>query len=179
MTLLNGQKFIGQDATDTLSNISGVVPPAGSDPLPATSPGAPIVNITGGNGITVAQNNILRGFTGGDATTDITGTGFGTLNISDVTLNGTGQALNLSTGTLNGSFGSISSTNSATTGLSLTSVAGSLTSGSTTVTNSTGIGISVNTSSAVLSFANTSVNWLRQHRNQPYSRIRAQSRSVL
>src|SRR5688572_24156467 len=96
LTLENGQKFIGQDATASLSSISGVTPPAGSDPLPATSPGAPIVNITG-NGITVAQNNILRGFTGGDATTDITGTGFGTLNISDVTLNGTGRALNLST----------------------------------------------------------------------------------
>ena len=68
VTLLNGQKFIGQDATATLSSISGVNPPAGSDPLPATSPGAPIVNITSaGIGITVAQNNILRGFTGGDA----------------------------------------------------------------------------------------------------------------
>jgi Ca2+-binding RTX toxin-like protein len=158
LTLLNGQKFIGQDATSTLSLISGVIPPAGSDALPATSPGAPIVNITSaGIGITVAQNNILRGFTGGDAATDISGTGFGTLNISDVTLNGNGQTLNLSTGTLNGSFASLSSTNSATTGLSLTSVAGSLSSGSTTVTNSTGIGISVNTSSAALGFANTSV----------------------
>ena len=68
LTLENGQKFIGQDATATLSSITGLTPPAGSDPLPATSPGAPIVNITG-NGITVAQNNILRGFTGGDATT--------------------------------------------------------------------------------------------------------------
>ncbi len=158
VALLNGQKFIGQDATATLSLISGVIPPAFSDALPATSPGAPIVNITSaGIGITVAQNNILRGFTGGDAGTDINGSGFGTLNISDVTLNGNGQTLNLSTGTLNGTVGSISSTNSATTGISLTSVAGSLVSGSTTVTNSTGIGISANTSGATLNFAATSV----------------------
>ena len=156
LTLRAGQKFIGQDATDTLSNISGVIPPAGSDPLPATNSGnATIVNLTG-NGITVATNNTIRGYTGGNATTDISGSGIGTLNISDVTLNGTGQALNLSTGTLNGTFGSISSTNSATTGISLTSIAGTLTSGSTTITNSTGIGISVNTSSAALNFANTS-----------------------
>ena len=75
VTLLNGQKFIGQDATATLATISGVNPPAGSDPLPATSPGAPIVNITSaGIGITVAQNNILRGFTGGNAAPDISGT---------------------------------------------------------------------------------------------------------
>jgi len=157
VTLLNGQKFIGQDATASLSSISGVTPPTGSDPLPTTSPGAPIVNITSaGIGITVGQNNTLRGFTGGNATTDINGSSFGTLNVSDVTLNGNGQALNLSTGTLNGTFGSISSTNSATTGISLTSVGGSLTTGSTSITNPTGIGISVNTSSAALSFANTS-----------------------
>jgi Ca2+-binding RTX toxin-like protein len=158
VTLLNGQKFIGQDATASLSAISGITPAVGSDPLPPTTPGAPIVNITSaGIGITVAQNNTLRGFTGGNATTDINGSTIGTLNVSDVTLNGNGQTLNLSTGTLNGSFGSISSTNSATTGLSLTSIGGSLTTGSTTVTNPTGIGLSVNTSSLTLGFADTSV----------------------
>jgi hypothetical protein len=158
VTLLNGQKFIGQDATATLSAISGITPATGSDPLPATTPGAPIVNITSaGIGITVAQNNTLRGFTGGNAVTDIEGTGIGTLNVSDVTLNGNGRTLNLSTGTLNGTFGSLSSTNSATTGLSLTSIGGSLTTGSTTITNPTNGGISVNTSSLTLSFANTSV----------------------
>src|SRR5215208_5451638 len=46
VTLLSGQKFIGQDATATLSTISGITPATGSDALPATSPGAPIVNIT-------------------------------------------------------------------------------------------------------------------------------------
>jgi hypothetical protein len=163
--LLNGQKFIGQDATDTLSNISGVTPPAGSDPLPATSPGAPIVNITSaGTALTLGVGNTLRGFTGGNAVSDIDGTGFGTLSITDVTLNGNGRALSLSTGTLaqiNGAgtatFGSISSNTSTTTGISLTTVAGALTTGSTTVSDSTGIGISVNTSSATLNFANTSV----------------------
>ncbi|HEY3582719.1 MAG TPA: Ig-like domain-containing protein, partial [Pyrinomonadaceae bacterium] len=158
VTLLNGQKFIGQDATDTLANIANITLAPNSDALPTTSPGAPIVNITSaGIGITLAQNNILRGFTGGNAATDISGSSFGTANISDVTLNGTGQTLNLTTGTLNGTFGSLSSSNSATTGLSLTSVGGSLTTGSTTVSNPTGAGISVNTSSLALNFANTSV----------------------
>src|SRR5215208_1376786 len=156
VTLENGQRFIGQDATATLSTITGITPATGSDPLPSANPTGAIVNITG-NGITVGSNNTLRGFTGGNATSDINGTNFGTLNVSEVTLNGTGNALNLSTGTLTGDFASISSTNSATTGISLTSVGGTLTTGSTTVTNSTGIGISVSTSSAALSFANTSV----------------------
>jgi hypothetical protein len=156
VTLLNGQRFIGQDATASLSSITGLTPPTGSDPLPAMNSGnGTIVNITTGNAITVASGNTLRGFTGGNSTTDITGAGFGTLTISDVTLNGTGQALNLTNGTLAATFGSISSTNSATTGISLSGVAGTLTSPATTITNPTGIGISVGTSSATLNFGNT------------------------
>jgi hypothetical protein len=156
VTLLNGQRFIGQDATASLSSITGLTPPAGSDPLPTTnSANGTIVNITTGNAITVASGNTLIGFTGGDSTTDITGTGFGTLTISDVTLNGTGQALNLTTGALTATFGSISSTNSGTTGISLSGVAGSLTTPTTIITNPTGMGISVGTSSAIFSFGNT------------------------
>ncbi len=158
VTLLTGQKFIGQDATATLSSITLITPATGSDLLPPPNPTSEIVNITG-NGITVGSTNTLRGFTGGNSTSDINGSNFGTLNISEVTLNGTGNALNLSTGTLNASFGSISSTNSATTGISLAGlVAGSsFTTGSTTVTNSTGIGISVSGSAGTLGFAATSV----------------------
>jgi hypothetical protein len=158
VTLLNGQRFIGQDATASVSSITGLTPPAGSDPLPTTnSANATIVNITSAStAITVASGNTLTGFTGGNATTDIAGTGFGTLTISDVTLNGNGQALNLSTGTLAATFVSISSTNSATTGITLVSVGGTMTSPTTTVTNPTGIGITVSTSSATLNFGNTS-----------------------
>ena len=156
VTLLNGQRFIGQDATASLSSITGLTPPSGSDPLPTTNSGnGTIVNITSGNAITVGSGNTLTGFTGGNSTTDISGTGFGTLTISDVTLNGTGEALNLTSGTLAATFGSISSTNSSTTGISLTSVAGSLTTPTTTITNPNGIGISVGTSSATLNFGTT------------------------
>src|SRR6266850_1447196 len=158
VTLLNGQRFIGQDAAASLSAITGLTPPTYSDPLPATNSGnAIIVNITSlSNSINVASGNTLRGFTGGNSSTDINGTGFGTLTIADLTLNGIGQALNLTTGTLAATFDSISSTASTTTGISLTSVAGSLTSPTTTITSPVGIGLSVNTSSATLSFGNTS-----------------------
>ena len=115
LTLLSGQKFIGQDATNTLSNISGVIPPAGSDPLPATTPGGTLVTITSaGAAITVNTNNILRGYTGGNAAPDITGSGFVTLNISDVTLNGTGGALTLTNGALTATIASISTSGGAT-----------------------------------------------------------------
>src|SRR5262245_45722410 len=159
LTLEDGQKFIGQDATASLSSISGVTPPAGSDPLPATNSGnGTIVNITsGGVGITVAHNNTLRGFTGGNAGSDIDGANFVTLNISDVTLNGNGRALSLNTGALTATFGSISSTNSANSGINLIGITGTLTTGSTTITNPTAVGISLDTSSATFNFANTSV----------------------
>jgi hypothetical protein len=158
VTLLSGQRFIGQDATASLSAITGLTPPTYSDPLPVMNSGNAIVtNITSaGNSINVGSGNTLRGFTGGNSVTDINGTGFGTLTIADVTLNGTGQALNLTTGTLAATFVSISSTASTTTGISLTGVAGSLTTPTTTVTNPAGIGISVNTSTATLNFGNTS-----------------------
>ena len=158
VTLLNGQRFIGQDSTASLSAITGLTPPTYSDPLPAMNSGnAVIVNITSaGDSIDVATGNTLRGFTGGNSGSDITGSGFGTLTVADVTLNGTGQALNLTTGTLAATFVSISSTNSATTGISLTSVGGSLSSPSTTITDPAGIGLEVNTSGGSLSFGNTS-----------------------
>ena len=47
---------------------------------------------------------------------------------------------------------------SATTGISLTSVAGNLTSPTTTITNPTGIGLTVNTSSGSLNFGNTNAS---------------------
>jgi len=75
-----------------------------------------------------------------------------------------GQALNLTNGTLAATFGGISSTNSGTTGISLTSVAGGLTSPTTTVTNPAGIGISVGTSSAALSWQ-YDFNLIRRHRS--------------
>jgi uncharacterized repeat protein (TIGR01451 family) len=160
VALLNGQKFIGQDATASLSSITGLTPPAGSDPLPAMNSGnGVIVNITSATtAITVASDNLLRGFTGGNAVTDITGAMFGTLTVSDVTLNGTGQALNLNAGTLAANFNGISTTDSATTGISLASAAGSLTSPTTNISNSNGVGLSVSSSSAALNFGNTSSN---------------------
>ena len=157
VTLLDGQRFVGQDATASLSSITGLTPPAGSDPFPATNSGNGVmVTITSATtGITLASGNLLRGFTGGNATADISGAMFGTLTVSDVTLNGTGQALDLNAGTLAASFDSVSSTDSATTGISLTNAAGTLTSPTTTITNSTGIGLSVNSSSAAFNFGNT------------------------
>jgi len=176
-TLRNGQKFIGQDATASLVSLTGFTQPSGTDPLPVMNSGnATIVQITTSvaatNGINLLSGNMLRGFTVGNTTgAKISGTGFGTLIVGnsaspDVTLNGTGQALNLSTGTLSvtGRFVSVTTTSSTTTGINLAGVAdsdgaggGSFSFSSTTVSGSTTQGILVGTSTADLNFGNTSV----------------------
>ena len=161
LTLLSGQKFIGQDATGaSLAALAGVTLAPNSDALPGLLSGnATLVTITsGGIGIGLGSNNTLRGFTGGNASTDIDGSGFGTLTVADVSLNGTGRALNLATGSLSATFGIISSTDSGTTGVTLSGVSGSLTTPTTTVTNSALAGISVQNSSATLSFGATTSN---------------------
>lgn len=116
VTLLNNQRFIGQDATASLATIAGITSPPFSDPLPATNSGnGTIVNITSAvNSINVASGNTLRGFTGGNSLTDIDGSAIGTLTIGDsvspdVKLNGTGRAVNLSNGALVATLISISS----------------------------------------------------------------------
>jgi len=162
--LLSGQKLIGQGAGDTLINITALTQPSGTNLLPSTGGTPPTITAAGPN-VTLGSGNTIRGVTlngTAPAAVDLTGTGFGTATIAETSLGGVGQALNLSSGTLTGpiastaAFTSISSTGSSTTGVSLTTVAGNMSSGSTTITTSVGIGISVNTSSAVLNFGATS-----------------------
>ena len=67
----------------------------------------PVIANSSGNGITLASGNAVRGLNVGN--TSGSGSSFGTLTVSDVSINSSGQALNLSTGTLSGSFDGVSS----------------------------------------------------------------------
>lgn len=161
ITLLNTQKLIGQGfllATETGA------PPTGSEPFPAAG-STPTIDNAGSNIITLGQNNTLRGFNTGNsgaAGTDITGTSFGTLTVSNLSVNGDGRALNLTTGTLAATVGGISASNTgANAGLVLNGVGGSLTvSGNTTITNPGGNGIDVSNApaGATFSFGTASVS---------------------
>src|SRR6185436_12415096 len=144
-----GQKFIGQDATAGLISLTAFTQPSGTDPIPAVnSANGTFVTITStgaNNGITLNSGNLLRGFTvGNSGGAKIFGNNFGTLTVGnstspDVTLNGTGQALSLTTGTLStsGKFVSVTTTSSGTQGINIAGVAssgaGSFQFGSTTV----------------------------------------------
>ncbi|HEY0510734.1 MAG TPA: IPTL-CTERM sorting domain-containing protein [Thermoanaerobaculia bacterium] len=128
VTLLAGQKLIGQDSTSTLSALTGLTPGASSAALPATNSGnATIVRITSsGNTVTLGSNNEVHGLTLGNSTgTALTGTSFGTLKVRDVTINTTGSALSLTTGTLDAILKAVTAA-SGTHGIALTSTTGSL-----------------------------------------------------
>src|SRR4029077_20011506 len=92
LTLLSGQKLIGQDASEGLATIAGITLAADSPSLPGTPGTAAIVNITSAssNTVTLGSNNTLRGFTLGNnsAGAALAGTTFGTLTLA----NGTTQA---------------------------------------------------------------------------------------
>ena len=150
-TLRNGQKLIGQGASASLLAITGYTAPSGTSAIPATGGTNPVLTTTAAstNALNLGSGNTLRGFTIGNTTgSKIAGTNFGTLTATELTLNGNGQALNLTNGTLAATFTSITSGSSAAAGISLSNVTGNLTStGGTTITSPTTQGIVVNTAS--------------------------------
>jgi hypothetical protein len=108
ITLRNGQRLIGEDATGALATLAGITIPAGSS-IPFSNTGA-AVTIAGADGINLAQNNAVYGLTlnttAGEA---IGGSNFGTLTVDDVSIDAAGQALSLTTGTLAGDFDKLTS----------------------------------------------------------------------
>ncbi len=169
LTFLANQKLIGQAASATLASIAGVTVPTFSDALPSTGGASPVITtaIAATNALTVSAGGIvLRGFTIGNTTgAKILGSSFGTLTAGnntspDLVLNGSGQALSLTTGTVaaTSAFLSVATTSSATQGISLSGVAGTVAFGSTSVSGATTQGILVGTTSANINFGNTSVS---------------------
>jgi Calx-beta domain/Bacterial Ig domain/Lamin Tail Domain len=175
VTLLNSQKLIGQDSTASLLTITGLTQPSGNDPLPAMDTGgnSSVITSTNANGINLGSGNTIRGLTvtNTGTGTKISGSSFGTLTFAnsaspDVTLSGTGKALDLTTGTLAvpAGFVSVASTSSSGQGISLTGVAdsdgaggNSFSFGSTSVSGATTQGILIGTTTADINFGNTTV----------------------
>lgn len=171
--LLPNQRLVGQGATNTLANISGVTVPAHSDALPPTGGLSPTITTTGAaiNAVPLAANNTLRGFTVSNTTgAKISGNGFGTLIVGnntspDVILNGTGQALSLINGIIAPASGfvSVATASSAAQGILLNQVAGAVSFGSTTVSGSTAQGIFITQSTISVNFGNTNIFGVTGH----------------
>ncbi len=111
LTLRAGQQIIGGGSSATIETFSGVAVVAGSS-FPAVSTTPPVITCSNITCLTLNNTGALnvhslRGFTIGDSGatgTDIGGTTFGTLTVAELTLTGSGTTMNLTTGTLNGSF---------------------------------------------------------------------------
>jgi hypothetical protein len=142
VSLLSGQKLIGQDSSASLSSLTGINPPSGSDSLPTTVPGGTLVTITNGagNGVNLGSGNLLRGFNiSGTSAIGLNGSGFGTLSLTEVNVSSNGQALSLANGTLSGptastaTFGTVSS-GGGTDGILLNTIVGTMTATGGTLT---------------------------------------------
>ncbi|HEY9403901.1 MAG TPA: Ig-like domain-containing protein [Pyrinomonadaceae bacterium] len=173
--LLADQKLIGQGASASLASLhNNVTVEPYSKPLPATdgTPAEVVITTTlpATHAVPVSAGGIvLRGFTVSTTTgAKIFGSGFGTLTVGsntspDVALNGAGQAINLTNGTLadTSGFQSVATTSSTAQGIFLSQVAdsgaGTVTFGSTTVSGSVTQGILVQQSTADIDFGNTTV----------------------
>jgi uncharacterized repeat protein (TIGR01451 family) len=157
LTLLSGQKVIGQGAGQSIETITGFATPSGNTVLPATGGANPSITTSGAgiNGVNLGTNNEIWGVTfGNTGGAGIAGTSFGTLKVRDTAKTGSGQALNLSTGTLDAIFQSLSSTNSAGTGMTVNDAAGSLSvTGATSVTNSAGNAVTLTNNTGTITFA--------------------------
>ncbi len=119
----------------------------------------PTISTAVNHGIQLAANNRIRGVNVANSVgADLFGNAFGTLDLDNVTLSGTGQALNLTNGVANADFTGITSTSSSSHGISLDTVTGTVTSGSTSISGAAGTGIRILNGGSTYSFGPTTVN---------------------
>ncbi len=154
LSLNANQHLVAFGAGDTI-NATGVAVPtnlllhgsfAGTLVNPFAASGAPILtNSTVATVVTLSTGNELSGLNitgtlaGGSGTAGITGSSFGTLKVQNVTVNTTGQALNLSTGAFGAGSAFTSITSSGGThNIGLTSVTGTVDLGTGTLSGSSG-----------------------------------------
>jgi hypothetical protein len=152
LTLLNNQQLYGSGASLTVNTV--VINTAGANTtLVTTAASTNSITLGGGTG------NTVTGFTIGNTTgSKIAGTSFGTLTISNVTMLGSGQALNLTTGTVNGTIDSLTSTSSGTNSVALTTVAGTLTITTGAMSGATGAEFLMSGSNGTVSYGGTITN---------------------
>jgi hypothetical protein len=132
--LETGQRLIGQSVGLTVGALT--VAASGSNPMLANA---------GGNGVTLAANNTVRGLdVGACSLFGIAGTNFGTFSADTVSINNTtGGALSFNTGTLAATFTSVSSTGG-TVGVGLTNTSGTLTANGGAVSGASSTTFSIN-----------------------------------
>ncbi len=160
IVLQDNERVYGEGHTGA-ANLSGVLPftlAPNSKMLPNINGTRPIITNASGDGVTLAQNNNLRGFDVGNCSDfgmDNSGANsIGNLVVSEVAItNTTGGGFDASNGSgasTNAVFSSISSTGGVN-GIDLVSCAGTFTVNGGTITNPTGTGVLISGGSVVFS----------------------------
>ncbi len=141
IVLDNQQRLFGQAVPLVVSGLS----------LYSANTAPTLINTTG-NIVSAAQNNTISGLVlGNRLSSAINGNPIGTLTVSNLTINGTGQGLNLANGTLNATIDSLSSS-SAVNGIVMTSVSGTLTINAGLLTGLTGSDVFINGGNGNITF---------------------------
>ncbi|WP_407539208.1 hypothetical protein Q0M94_13670 [Deinococcus radiomollis] len=137
LALKTNQRLIG----------SGVALTLGAATLrPADASGAPTAG-----GVTLASNNEVSGLGIVASGTGISGSNFGTLTSSAVSVSATGgPALDLNGGAFTGTLNSVSSTGSSAAGLNLTNLTGNLTIGGGSISGAAGSAFNVSGGSVIV-----------------------------
>lgn len=162
-SLLNNQRLIGQGASVSIAVATGISLAPGSATLPATGGTNPVIINAAGNGITTAQGNIIRGVNLGNCSGNaLHGNSFSTLTISEASINTTGQAISLTSGTLSANFVSVSSSGGVN-GILLSAIAGTCTISGGTISGNSGACISIPGGSLSASYAGS----ITQSNNAP------------
>ncbi len=122
VTLLDKQLLIGNGSSSDLATVSGITVAPHSVPLPVFTDVDPLIRNTG---ITLGQNNTIRGLTIGDTSgTGIRGNIVGTFTLLETSTQGEGGGIDISAGILNVVFDTLSSSSDTDSGISLRNVSG-------------------------------------------------------
>lgn len=156
LTLRANQKVLGQSATISILAFTGIATPSGTNQLPGTGGAATTIANGAGNGITLNSGNTINGFALGNSSgSAISGTSFGTLTFDNVSINSTGQALSLTTGTLAGTGFTTITSSGGTNNISLTAVAGTLPSVGGALSGASGTAFLVSGGTAAITYTGT------------------------
>ncbi|MFO1422530.1 MAG: Ig-like domain-containing protein [Candidatus Competibacteraceae bacterium] len=155
LTLRPSQGVIGGGSSQNLATFTAITPVTGSA-FPTLSGTRPLLTAAA-DCLTLGSNNTLRGFNFGNVGSSnnaIVGSGFGTLTVNDAAIATDGQALNLSSGTFNATFGSVSSSGGTISNVRLNNIAGTVDLGSGALTGAlSGVGFIVSSPSAATNTA--------------------------
>ncbi|MEQ1517816.1 MAG: Ig-like domain-containing protein, partial [Usitatibacteraceae bacterium] len=157
ITLLSGQKLIGQDATTGFDAASAITFTASALPRPVmnSANGTRATIVSAGAGISIgAAGNTVRGLSIGNSTDAISASAFGTLTVADVSINTNGRALNLVNGALAATFDSVTAAGGLN-GVTLTNTTGTVTLGAGALSGASGATFAVTGGTATISYGGT------------------------